>query len=145
MMGYTYILNDFMDELEKVFIQNNFKNDVIGVHPPRFCLKCYSLIKTNMEGKRYHMILFCGIHIPTKGGGRKKVKKYGRPKSLVTVENVYSIDVSKPNPPAVEKMVSHAIAIKMGQSVNNIIQFKWWSTTINSCTDYCCMKAISYS
>ena len=49
MMGYTYILNDLMDELEKVFIKNNFKNDVIRVHPPRFCLKCYSLIKTNTK------------------------------------------------------------------------------------------------
>ena len=52
-MGYTYILNDFMDELEKVFIENNLKNDVIGVHPPRFCLKCYSLIKTNMKRGNY--------------------------------------------------------------------------------------------
>ena len=43
--------------------------------------------------------------------------------NLGTVD-VYSIDVSKPIPPAVEKMISHVIAIKMGESDYNIIQFK---------------------
>ena len=55
----------------------------------------------------------------------KNVKNCGRPKSFVTVGDVYSLNSSKPITPAIEKMVSHVIDIKMGQSVNKTVQFKF--------------------
>ena len=54
----------------------------------------------------------------TKGGRPKKLKrKGGRPKYVLNVEDIMFLDESKPILPSIEKAVSHAIAIKMKQSL----------------------------
>ena len=128
-----------MEELGEAFFISHFTKDMIGIHPPRFCFKCYFVIKLNLRRGNYvslipvswssHTDASCKTCIrrdkKSKGGRPQKAKKYGRPKSLVTtVEDVYSLNSSKPIPPAIEKMVSHVIAIKMEQSVNKTIKFK---------------------
>ena len=53
----------------------------------------------------------------TKGGRPKKLKrKGGHPKSVLNVEDIMSLDESKPIPP-IEKAVSHVISIKRKQSL----------------------------
>ena len=51
-----------------------------------------------------------------KGGRRIKNKAGGRPKSVITVKDMLSLDASKPIPQDVEKAISHVMAIKMSQS-----------------------------
>ena len=60
----------------------------------------------------------CHLCIRTKGGRPKKLKrKGGHPKSVLNVEDIISLDESKPIPPSIEKAVSHVILIKMKQSL----------------------------
>lgn len=60
----------------------------------------------------------------SKGGRTKKKKLGGRPKKVVTVDDVMELDPSKPLPKHVEHAFSHIMAIKMKQSSlpNNSVQ-----------------------
>ena len=80
-----------MEELEKAFFISHFTKDIIGIHPPRFCFKCYSVIKINLRRGNYvslipvswspHTDASCKTCIrrdkKSKGGRPQKVKKYG--------------------------------------------------------------------
>ena len=137
---YSYDVNRFPGELKDVFVLDIFK-DIDGVHPPRFCLKCYAIM-TNSVGRKGNTSVTPTVWLPhisgscstctsrrikAKGGRPKKRKKTGggRPRSIPNVQDILKLDFSKPIPANIEKAVSHVIAIKLKQSEmpNNTINF----------------------
>ena len=61
-----------------------------------------------------------------KVGRQKKFKTAWRPKSVVTVKDMLSLDASTPIPQDVEKAMSHVMAIKMSRPslANHSIELK---------------------
>ena len=135
--GYSFDVKSFIDEISNAF-RTDFKKDIDGVHPGRFCPKCHAAVKhftsrgscstmtpfswePHNEQSSKACILRC---VKAKGGRPKKRKRIGRPTTITSVEDVMSLDDKKPIPPHVEKMMSHLLAIKVKQSTlpNNTIQ-----------------------
>ena len=42
---YDYVVSSFYEQLERVF-SVDFRLDVDGVHPPKYCLKCYAIMNS---------------------------------------------------------------------------------------------------
>ena len=116
-------------------------DDIPGVHPKQFCTKCKNIVKNckkrNTVSKLTpitwspHQLENCeACHlasVKTVGGRPKKdTHAGGRPKQIRTVDDILSLDSTKPIPDSVEKAMSHVLAIKLEQSklLNKSVQFK---------------------
>ena len=115
----------------------DFRLDVDGVHPQKYCLKCYAIMNSciSRNGKTSvapilwipHSIncTTCELRAVKSKGGRpkKKVKgigggrpRKGEEKKVITVDDILKFDPSKPVPSSVVKALSYVLTIKMKQS-----------------------------
>ena len=111
----------------------DFKDDIVGVQPPNFCVKCYAIITSSAKRDGNTSIVpilwiphsndctTCELRAAKSKGGRPKKKARGmvggRPsKKEVTTEDILKLDPGKPIPQCVEKALSHVISIQMKQS-----------------------------
>ena len=127
--GYSYDVKEFADEISNTF-RSDFKNNIEGLHPGRFCPKCHAAVKHfTSRGSLFPITpIFPGslimnnsvklaLYVLSKQNDwPKKHKPNGR--------HVMSLDGKNLIPPCVKKMLSHLIAIKVKQSTlaNNTIQ-----------------------
>ena len=133
---YNYVVSSFYEQLERVF-SVDFRLDVDGVHPQKYCLKCYAIMNSciSRNGKTSvapilwipHSIncTTCELRAVKSKGGRpkKKVKgigggrpRKGEEKKVITVDDILKLDPSKPVPSSVVKALSYVLTIKMKQS-----------------------------
>ena len=133
--GYYYSIAKFNQELKNVF-SVDFKDDIVGVQPPNFCVKCYAIITSSAKRDGNTSIIpilwiphsndctTCELRAAKSKDGRPKKKARGmgggRPSKKgtekVTTEDILKLDPGKPIPQCVEKALSHVISIKMKQS-----------------------------
>ena len=122
----TYLVKDFLEQLLITFLVD-CSSDKKEHHPANFCSRCHAAawhkIKTGSATMLPHITWSphnennCHLCMKTKGGRPKKLKRKGRPKSVLNVEDIMSLDESTLIPPSIEKAVSHVISIKMKQSL----------------------------
>ena len=107
----------------------DFKDDIVGVQPPNFCVKCYAIITSSARRDGNTSIVpilwiphsndctTCELRAAKSKGGRPKKKARGmgggRPskkgREKVTTEDILKLDPSKPIPQCRKSVITRNI------------------------------------
>ena len=134
-----YEVKNYHDELSQTFVGVKFADDTGSVHPSKFCFSCYGAInnfKKRGTVPTYKAVkwyphtssncISCEISVTKGKGGRPSRKgskeSFGRPKSIVDVREIMTLDANSTISPSLHKAASHIMALAVKKSPDQVVQ-----------------------